>query len=870
MIDCHSRNETVTFSLKKLKNIEHLHYETRIPFSPSNFYSGSPIHINLMNGRVKLSGVEIDKAKLANINNAIINGGDKSKIFLKGNRKDNYLDAGMTNAVINGYGGSDHLTFRSGVARGGADDDYYYLRRYKWESANKKPLTKLDARIVETSQGKSVVSLGYTLKEITKVKLVGNDLVITIEIVSPYNNINTLELSLTLKNVYQERLEGKALKHHYQLKTKDGFSLKPISKNNSDKSEREKFFEISYFQSEDYVNRDSSNYVKINKEKKYIVINNNGYRFPEWGKFNLDGDMKNLTYTGSEGDDELERVNRNSYIMATQGNDIYHLKPGDLEQSELTVDFSQVEGISTNRSIIIDLPDEYGNDLYAEGQSVYFKNVFNDKKLNIKFVNYEHSEYNHVYIKDANSNIFQVKLSQNGHTIVGSPKIRETTQMADEVYLSPGYSFSDSIIDTLAGDDSIENYSGTGVIVNGGEGNDKIKASKGSNVFYGGDGDDVIEGGNQGDLLLSDLGNDTLKGRGGNDYYIVDGSIGTGTTVISDDDGINNIHLMHFHKNPVIENSVSRYWVYSSISSLRKVKIKISPEIDQNKNHIHHYDRLPHHVPNDVKGNMSHMIRYLAEHQQYWKSENPLIPWQPMFAFKGTFNNTSQGIIDLSKPIVTINQDTGFHQLVMNIKGNPVDLTDNSGYGRFYKVEHGVGKIAISKFSLSHNVLYAGEGNTELSGGRGNDVFIINGNSGKISDEYGNNMFIIDGGRRGWSDIHYGKGDNQVHLISFNKIPVILKQNDKNPITQYIYESESGYKVTISQAEGMPEPTVIHHNLLPGRRDYTTQQKLEYLGNTLAAMRLQDEYNSQGVNSIKPEWNPASLVRAFMDKGTVI
>ncbi|WP_275076590.1 calcium-binding protein [Providencia rettgeri] len=870
MIDRHSRNETVTFSLKKLKNIEHLHYETRIPFSPSNFYSGSPIHINLMNGRVKLSGVEIDKAKLANINNAIINGGDKSKIFLKGNRKDNYLDAGMTNAAINGYGGSDHLTFRSGVARGGADDDYYYLRRYKWESANKKPLTKLDARIVETSQGKSVVSLGYTLKEITKVKLVGNDLVITIETVSPYNNINTLELSLTLKNVYQERLEGKALKHHYQLKTKDGFSLKPISKNNSDKSEREKFFEISYFQSEDYVNRDSSNYVKINKEKKYIVINNNGYRFPEWGKFNLDGDMKNLRYTGSEGDDELERVNRNSYIMATQGNDIYHLKPGDLEQSELTVDFSQVEGISTNRSIIIDFPDEYGNDLYAEGQSVYFKNVFNDKKLNIKFVNYEHSEYNHVYIKDANSNIFQVKLSQNGHTIVGSPKIRETTQMADEVYLSPGYSFSDSIIDTLAGDDSIENYSGTGVIVNGGEGNDKIKASKGSNVFYGGDGDDVIEGGNQGDLLLSDLGNDTLKGRGGNDHYIVDGSIGTGTTVISDDDGINNIHLMHFHKNPVIENSVSRYWVYSSISSLRKVKIKISPEIDQNKNHIHHYDRLPHHVPNDVKGNMSHMIRYLAEHQQYWKSENPLIPWQPMFAFKGTFNNTSQGIIDLSKPIVTINQDTGFHQLVMNIKGNPVDLTDNSGYGRFYKVEHGVGKIAISKFSLSHNVLYAGEGNTELSGGRGNDVFIINGNSGKISDEYSNNMFIIDGGRRGWSDIHYGKGDNQVHLISFNKIPVILKQNDKNPIKQYIYESESGYKVTISQAEGMPEPTVIHHNLLPGRRDYTTQQKLEYLGNTLAAMRLQDEYNSQGVNSIKPEWNPVSLVRAFMDKGTVI
>lgn len=869
MIGHHNRNETVTFSLKKLRNIEHLHYETRKPFSPSNFYSDSPIHINLMNGRVKLSGVEIDKAKLANINNAIIKGGDKSKIFLKGNRKDNYLDAGMTNAAINGYGGSDHLIFRSGVARGGADDDYYFLRRYQWESANKKPLTKLDARIVETSQGKSVVRLSYTLKEITKVKLVGNDLVITIKTVSPYNNVNTLELNLTLKNVYQERLEGKALKHHYQLYTKDGFGLKPILKNNSDKSEREKLFEIRYFQSEDAVNRDSSDYVKINEEKKYVVINNNGYRFPEWGEFNLDGDMKNLTYTGSEGNDELERVNRNSYIMATQGNDIYHLKPGNLEQSELTVDFSQVEGISTNRSVIIDLPDEYGKDLYADGQSVYFKNVFNDKKLNIKFINYKHSEYNHVYIQDANSNIFQVKLSQNGHTIVRPPKIRETTQMADEVYLSPGYSFSGSITDTLAGDDSIENYSGTGVIVNGGEGNDKIKASKGSNVFYGGDGDDVIEGGNQGDLLLSDLGNDTLKGRGGNDHYIVDGSIGTGTTVISDDDGINNIHLMHFHKDPIIENSVSRYQVYSSISNLRKVKIKISPEIDKNKNHIHHYDSLPHHVPNDVKGNMSHMIRYLAEHQQYWESENPLIPWQPMSAFKGTFNNTSQSIIDLSKPIVTINQDTGFHQLVMNIKGNPVDLTDSSGYGRFYNVKTESGKMAISKFSMSNNVLYAGKGNTELTGGGGNDVFIINGNSGKLSDEYGNNMFIIDGGRRGWSDIHYGKGYNEVHLISFNQTPVILKQNDKNQITQYIYESESGYKVTISQAEGIPEPTVIHHNLLPGRRDYTTEQKLEYLGNALAAMRLQDEYNSLGVTDIKLKWDPVKVVSTFMCEDTL-
>lgn len=739
-------------------------------------------------------------------------------------------------------------------------------------------LTESIVTIFEVSKNKSEVHLACSLNDIVNVELINNDIKITIKTESLDENSGVLDLNVILKDIYQDSPDGKQLKHSYQLYTQDGFCLNPIFKNNRYNKNLDKFYEITYFQEKDYVERDTSDRVRIHKEKSYIVINNDGYRSPAWGEFNFHGDIKNLTYTGSEGDDELVMVNRNSHIIATKGNDVYQLKPDDFRQSELIIDLSYAEGKSLNGdSITLKLPDECGWDLRAKGQSIYFKNIFNDKKLNIKFINYEHNMSNRVYIEDKNNNVFQVSLSSEGHKIINQDISKLVTQQSDYVSLRVGCFYSNAIIDTLAGDDNIENYSGLGVIVNAGEGYDKIKASKGENVFYGGDGDDIIDGGNQSDLLLSDLGNDTLNGQGGNDHYIVDGSKGAGITVIDDEYGINDIHLMNFNKNyKIVEHKSVKYRVYTSllqrreVTQLREVKIRVLPEGDKNKNYIHHYDHLPHHVPNDVKESMGHMVRYLAEHKQYWEREKPLLPWKPMYAFKGFFNNTSVDFVDFAKSKISFNPYSDFEQLVVNLNGNSVDLTDNSGYGRFYKVETESGKTAISKFSMSNNVFYAGKGNAMLIGSGGDDVFILNGGCNQVIDKKGDNIFVIDGGVRGESTIDYGNGNNEIHLISFNYTPVILKTDDKNKITQHIYQSESGYKLTINQADGVQEPVIIHHNLLPGMREHTTQQKLEYLGNVLAVMRLQDEYNNHGVNNIKPEWNPASLVRAFMDKGTVI
>ncbi|WP_369310642.1 calcium-binding protein [Providencia rettgeri] len=863
-------NETITLSLIEVNDGFYLVSDSEKETIPLKKQDGTSKTINLMNNPIKPDNIKSNEIKLESTNNVILNSHIKSKFILKGNRKDNVLDAGAAKASINGYGGNDHLVISSGVARGGDGDDNYYLRRYQWENIKHNNVTRLNARIVETSKGKSEVHLGYSLKEIDSVSQVGNDLLITIKAKSPYNKSDTLELKLTLKNSYQDHLIGKAIKHHYQLYTQDGFSLTPILKNNSYMEDMQKLYEITYLQDSDYAQRDASDSVRIHKENNYIVINNQGYTPPIWGEFNFNGDITNLTYFGSKSDDILTMLNRNSYIMATGGNDIYQLKPNELRQSKLTVDLSKIEEKSANgNSIIIKIPDAYGCDLYADGQSVYFKNNFGDKITNIKFINYENSKCNAVYIKDANENLFEIKLRTEGHKIVDDNIANLLTSESDDVHLLSGRRYPDMIIDTLAGDDNIEEYSGIGIIVNSGSGNDKIKVTTGVNVFYGGDGDNVIEGGNQGDLLLSDLGNDKLNGKKGNDHYIVDGSIGSGTTVINDKYGINNIHLMHFNKNYVIKKeSGFSYRVYGSKSNLREVKIKIIPSDKENKNYIHHYDTLPHHIPNDVKESMSHMVRYLAEHKQYWKREQSLLPWQPMYAFKGFFKNTSYDFIDLSKPKVNISQGFSFKQLVIDLKGNSVDLIDNSGHGRFYKTEIGTGKILIPRFSRSNNVLYAGKGHAELAGGGGDDVFIINGSNSKVSDKKGDNIFIIDGGVRGRSSIRYGDGNNEIHLISFNKTPTIVKTDNNKKEIQYIYQSKSGYKAKIIQGDGLPEPTVIHHNLLPGLRDHTTQQKLEYLGNALAAMRLQDEYNSLGITEIKQAWDPASIVRVFMGKGT--
>lgn len=853
-------------AINKLKEVIHLN-KTVVGL---NYRDKGDVYINLMKENLDLGEGKGHEVKLEYTNNVFFSGRIESNLFIKGNKNNNVLDAGVMKASINGYGGNDHIIFGSGVARGGDGYDNYYLRRYQWKNVKNKSITKLNAIIVENTKDKSDVHLGYTLEEIVNVKRIDNDLALTIKAKSPYKTSDVLELNITLKNAYQDTLNGKRLKHHYQLYTHDGFCLNPILNNSSDKKNAEKFYEITYVQDNDYFKRsDESDKVKINQEKQNIIINNHGYFSPSWGDFNFNGNIKNLIYTGSDGNDYLKMVNRNSYIIATKGNDIYQLKHSDLVPSELVIDLGNMKGNDgRENSIIIKLPDEYGDQLRTDGKSIYVTNIFDDRKLDIKFVGYENKEFQHIYIKDANDNLIKINLNREGHEIATKKTTGLFTEQSDKFYLGREKDYPKAIVDALDGDDVIYNYSEKGVIANGGNGNDKLIAYKGMNVLYGGQGDDVIDGGKQEDLLLSDLGDDILNGSDGNDHYIVDGSKGTGTTIINDNKGINDIHLMYFNKEyKEVEENGMKYQVFKSISTLREVKIKIISPNKINKNHIHHYDKLPDNIPNDVKESMSHMVRYLAEHKQYWKREYPLLPWQPMFAFKGFFENTEHSKIDLSLPEINIAEDSKPSQLVMSFTGNQHKVVDESKHGRVFKAKMDTGSISVVHNTAGHNVLYAEEGNIDLFGGAGNDVLIANGHSGVLSDQKGENTFVVNGEFRGESIIDHYSDKDTIHLISFNRTPEILESDDQNEIARHVYSSESGYKVTLIQRKNNQAPVVIHHNSLPGTRKYTTAQKLDYLVNTLAEMWLQDKYETNDFERRNSHWQPVQLVNDFLSKG---
>lgn len=194
-------------------------------------------------------------ADIKNIENIIILG-HKTNDEIYGNGSDNVLDGGYGRDEIWGYGGDDNLILSYGTVYGGDGNDTYYIRRYDWEIEaesyfrykkvydidkklfeEKKILNNesgiFHSRVVnidEESASSSVVNLGYDLKEIKKVYVDENNLVL--EISMPLMNLDGKDLTnfsgvvkVNLNNIYSDSDEGKKLNHNYQIRTRDGFFL---------------------------------------------------------------------------------------------------------------------------------------------------------------------------------------------------------------------------------------------------------------------------------------------------------------------------------------------------------------------------------------------------------------------------------------------------------------------------------------------------------------------------------------------------------------------------------------------------------------------------------------------------------------------
>ena len=62
-------------------------------------------------------------------------------------------------------------------------------------------------------------------------------------------------------------------------------------------------------------------------------------------------------------------------------------------------------------------------------------------------------------------------------------------------------------------------YTGGGLTIRGGDGNDTIWANKGDNWLFGDAGNDRIVGASGADFIVGGIGNDSMHGGGGNDVF---------------------------------------------------------------------------------------------------------------------------------------------------------------------------------------------------------------------------------------------------------------------------------------------------------------------------------------------------------------
>ncbi|EPL6454956.1 C80 family cysteine peptidase [Providencia rettgeri] len=839
-------------------------------------YSQIEIDLKINNGSIYTNGGGVDELYLKNVNNVTLNGQYNSIFSLYGNGENNILDVRSGECFVSGGAGYDRIYFESGIVNGDEGDDTYFLRRYG-QSVNKtisnedEPDIFLSATIIENKKGKSTVYLGYSLKEIKNISVVNNDIVVTIKIDDEQEK-QEIQFNLTLKNAYEAKIKNRIKFHDYQLITRDGFVLTSQLNDINDSEPMildHGIYTVNYQRKLDLSNKKRKAIVNVNTNKNIISIDNDSYLIDNWASMGFIENSSGLIYHGSNKNEKIILSNLNNKVIVSKGADVYQVITDEFHPGKLVFDYSEVQRVyEKNDSISIKFTTLSGYDLKIDNKVIYLENKFGDRSLEIEFINYNSINFDQIKIIDERNKLFKLGLDGDS-VIIETSKDIIPTDGSDYIHFQPRYNFSSRVVDSLAGNDVIFDESGLGNIINGGNGNDKIVVANGENALYGGDGNDILYGGTKSDLLLSDLGDDILDGMEGDDYYIIDGRKNVGETIICDSQGVSNIYLIDFQQNyeiRIMKNGL--YHIYTSNSNKRIVKIKVPKEEIMSSIKIYHHEQLPNHMPNYVNENMSNLVRYLAEQKSYVKQMSPLTPYHPFDEFKSKFTHSLPEKLSLTETSIRISPQSNPRHHVIHTRGTEQKVWDSSGHGRVFKAEAKKGGISIPNGSLANNVLYAAQGETNLSGGDGDDVFIANGVSGLITDESGKNLFVINGDLPGWNSLYSLGGENTIYLVNFKRNVTRESPDHISNATRYIYESENGRTVKIFQYPNTQAPTIVHQRWDIEEHTDNVSQKLEYLVNTLASLRMQDEMQNVANNNhdgISVKWEPVKLVKGYLN-----
>ncbi|MBC5789848.1 anthrax toxin-like adenylyl cyclase domain-containing protein [Providencia sp. JUb39] len=842
----------------------------------------------------------ISVAHLQSIEHVIVKGNSSDR--LHGNDMANILDGGQGNDLLIGDGGDDKLILTQGKAVGGHGEDSYLIRRFDWTESvddlylnerywdgklkavktkttlnpiyqHSKQQYQVKVTIDESSESQSIVNLEYSLNEIKRVYLQGDNLYL---IISPssskvgdytYSNIDS-SVTIVLNNVTRLNSGVRETNHTYRLHTKDGFMMTTQIKE-LEKGKPTQFFNISYIQENDQIATSGVKSVKIDETINSIIINKNRHHIaPSWGWFTPIGRADNLVYQGDDKSNSLLFISSGSYIHVSRGIDTYQVIHGEDERSTVTFDFASINGPFTkDDKILLLLPTDNGYALSMEGLTLYSKDKFGQRQLTINFVNVNDTLADAILIQDKNSNVFSLDLqTQSLSPLQSVPKSSEND---DIIVLPTGYLSDKHVIDGKGGDDIIINKSGESYILKGGEGDDCIAATYKNNVLYGGTGTNFLSGGEGDDVLLSDKGNDTLKGGAGNDHSIIDGNY-PGAVYLEDDLGDNHVHLINFKQQAIKEfREGILYHTYVSPAG-KIVQIKQLTDDSKASNTVHHYDKLNAKYDSLMRNGMAPLVDYLSAQHNLAKQSGRLATWKPANELAGALKGIAKPLnLTAGDDGILINTKTSSEYLVIDMSDGNDEIVDESSQGRVIKGGNGNDKLICFN---GENVLYGGEGDdTLLAQGIGQDVLISLTGNDKLSGGKGDDLYIVSGHGQGNVVINDFEGRNQVALLGF-KVDAIRYQEVSPDTVETIYQSYSGRTVTIRhnnhQGSMANVMQVSHLNNHPKLSQPNVDLTIDRLIQLLAEQRIEHESNLEHQSrktSSMPYWGAVSTTEHFLN-----
>lgn len=193
---------------------------------------------------------------------------------------------------------------------------------------------------------------------------------------------------------------------------------------------------------------------------------------------------------------------------------------------------------------------------------------------------------------DINGELYEVRLAQGQELTLrtggGNDVIEATPGVTVNMVVDAGE--GNDRITTGSGDDRVDGGTGDDVIRSAGgrndlfgnSGNDEIHGGDGVNIIHGGDGDDVLNAGAGVNFVEGGAGNDAINGAGGEDII----SAGLGDDVVNLNGG--NSHVYTGQGADTVEGATGQDKVYAQVSDLINslggskptvVNVEIDPEV---------------------------------------------------------------------------------------------------------------------------------------------------------------------------------------------------------------------------------------------------------------------------------------------------